>query len=938
MKTNFKPLLVSVCCAASLFAVAGAPLHAADAKSAAKLTNATLPEYGARISLSVGAGARKDPNTSPDASFDGSLHSRQVVSGAPYTFTVELPFRVMIERLAFADSDYETEMAPKDIEITLDDGTVLRQSLELKRPEKRKAVWQDVAVNKEVQSLKITVLSNHVPSEKINWGGIGEIALWTPVDLQEKFRIAGYDEKAPTFVHAPPVAATATATAARGVQLPPRAAKGEHPCILLTKTEVTELRAKLQNTERGKPVLESLINIANAIGAPDFPDPKGPPAQLNDRGDDAAKKHDLISRNAGTLGIAYTLSGDMKYARRAAEILVGYAERYDAYPEHKGANKNDTGKVMAQRLSEAMWLIPLIEGYDYIHDSGALTAADHQKIENQLLRPAITFIWRKDPAVEVAERDKKNKDWRTAMPEPGNGKPVGNWLNFYNSATMMTGAVLGDQNMLDLAAANFRALLAQGIGSDGMWGEGAIGYQMFALTAMVSGFEAAARQGIDLWGFDNNRLKMLFDSPLRYSYPDGSAPGINDSSRARLGDWSTMVYDYAYLRYQDPAYAYLTNISPRQLHMSQAVYFPTRIYDVLPEPQASTYPSTVFENLGYAILRQPNVFALMDYGQHGGVHGHYDKLNLILYAQGDGGKGDELGGEPVFHRYEDALHNEWTAETVAHNTMSVDESAQMATTGKLLVFEDTPGLKVMRAQAVAYPGALSDRTVVVTPDAVIDLYHGRSAFKRTWDRSFRYNGTLNGFPATVGAPLGKNDGFQHLKVAARQAADKNWQGTWTTKVGQMNVDLAGAPGQSVILAEGPDKEQMALARQEGTRANFASVLQMKAWPNPVLSATIIPTDEHTMAFEMKQQDGTSTQVIVALDAAGEWKALGWNSDARVLVVRTRGQQEQALVAGGTFAQLADKVMVKRPAAGNYLVEMRANAPEVVSAWAPDAVK
>ena len=201
MKTiSAKPILL-VACAMPLIAFSGAPTHAADAK----LTNAALPEFGGRISLSVGVGARKDPNTSPEASFDGNLHSRQVVSGAPYTFTIELPFRVMIERLAFADSDYETEMAPKDIEIALDDGTVLRQTLELKRPEKRKAAWQDVAVGKEAQSVKITVLSNHAPSEKVNWGGFGEIALWTPVNLAEKFRIAGYDEKAPTFVHAPPV-------------------------------------------------------------------------------------------------------------------------------------------------------------------------------------------------------------------------------------------------------------------------------------------------------------------------------------------------------------------------------------------------------------------------------------------------------------------------------------------------------------------------------------------------------------------------------------------------------------------------------------------------------------------------------------------------------------------------------------------------------------
>ena len=290
--------------------IAGAPTHAADAQ----LTNAALREYGARVSLSVGTGARKDPATGPEAAFDGNLHSRQVVSGAPYTFTIALPFRVMIDHLAFANSDYETEVAPKDLEITLDDGAPLRHTLELKRPVKRKAQWQEVPVGKEAQVIKVTVLSNFTVSDKVNWGGLGEIAVLTAENLAERFRIPGYDEKTATFVHAPQI----TTTVPPRVELPPRAVKGEHPSLLLTKSEVAELRDAVKKSERGKAPLETLINIANgaANDTPDFPDPKGPQAQLNDRGDILAKQHDQLSKNAGTLGMAYTLTGDAKYATR----------------------------------------------------------------------------------------------------------------------------------------------------------------------------------------------------------------------------------------------------------------------------------------------------------------------------------------------------------------------------------------------------------------------------------------------------------------------------------------------------------------------------------------------------------------------------------------------------------------------------------------------
>ena len=99
------------------------------ADGAVKLLNAALRQYGARVSVSAGPGARKDPQTEPDGTFDENVHSRQVMSGAPYTFTIELPFRLPVERLAFADSDYESELAPKDLEILLDDDLKLRYPL-----------------------------------------------------------------------------------------------------------------------------------------------------------------------------------------------------------------------------------------------------------------------------------------------------------------------------------------------------------------------------------------------------------------------------------------------------------------------------------------------------------------------------------------------------------------------------------------------------------------------------------------------------------------------------------------------------------------------------------------------------------------------------------------------------------------------------------------
>ncbi|MDQ3814090.1 MAG: alginate lyase family protein [Armatimonadota bacterium] len=902
----------------------------ASAASGTGLTNAAQAKYGARATVDAGPGVVKDKQTGPDAYLDANPHSRYVLTGTPYTINIELAFKVPVEKLSFAHSDYAKEAAPKELEITFDDGQKVRQTLELKRPVKRKAVWQDVPVGHEVQKVKITVLSNY--EGEVKWGGLADIAIWTAMNLDEKFRAPGHDPNGPVFIHATsPVAAETTVK----VNLPPVAKPGEHPRLLFTPQELTEFRDTLKKSERGPATLATFMGIADNYVklTPSFPTPEDTAAEK------AGKAHGSLSNRVQALGFAYALTGDDKYAKAAREILVGYGQRYASYPRHSGRNKSDSSKVTFQRLSEAMWLIPQLIGYDYIYNSAVLSDDDKKLIESGLIRAAIDEIRRKSPAAEVADHDRKDADWRTKTPEPARQGDFPNWINFYSAATIMAGAIMNDKDMIDLAAADLRSAIARGIGEDGMWGEGAIGYQLFAMNAMSPALETAARQGIDLWGALNGRFKQLFDSPLRYAYPDGTMPGINDSGRGKLGSWQTMVYDYGYLRYGDARYAFLVNETQRQLHTSEGVYQPTRVFDKVPEPPSVIYGSTLFGSLGYAILRDATKYALMDYGPHGGVHGHHDKLNLILFANPPGGKGDEMGGEPVFHFYDNPLHPQWTVQTVAHNTMAVDEKSQMANEGKLLIFEDTPTVKLMRAESAgSYPGVLLDRTVVVTPDAVIDLYHGRSTLEHTWDRTFRYKGSLAGLPAAPAdaKPLGQNDGYEHLQVAQQQPATALWQGVWQNETGKFVVALAGAPSQQIILGIGPDKDEMALARQTGKRADFAAVYALDSWNNPVQSARWISTgaagENGAAAFEMTQQDGTTTRIIVA-HSPGEWQAADWKSDARVLYVRQKGEEIQVLLGGGSFAQNG-ALELRQTAPGNYLAQKKGGKLEAMAEWNP----
>lgn len=753
-----------------------------------------------------------------------------------------------------------------------------------------------------------------------------------------------------SFVHA--VSAAAGEMTPTSVKLPTVAKPGEHPCIYFTPAELANFKNDLQSTDAGKQAYATLIGLANgAVSASiNFPDPKGPLSQLHNRWDAPAQAHNGLAYMAGNCGLAYALTGDVKYAKRAAEILTGYADRYALYPDHKGANANDTGKVMAQRLSEAMWLIPLIQSYDYIHDSGVLTDQNKQDIENKLIKTCVVFIRLKDPAKEVAERDAKSPGWRTE--EPPTKKGAANWLFFYNAATLMGGAVMGDKNMVDLGAADIRFLIHNGVGSDGMWLEGAIGYQFFAMNALTYSLETAAHQGIDLWSFDDFRAKKLFDSALRYAYPDDSAPGIGDSSRVKYGGSDTLSYDYAWLRYSDPAYVNMIDLTPRRLQFSEGIYAPTRVFQQLPAVQATKLSSTVFESLGQAIMRDDRVYALLNYGPVGPVHSHFDKLNLILYCAGDNGAGDEIGGEPRAHSYEDPLHGQWTKVSLAHNTMTMDQHSQALAKGTLPVFESTGPVKIMRATcSAAYPGSVLDRTVVVTPDSVIDLYQASSSASHTWDRTLRYQGLLNVLassklptPAEHGAaapsapfpgtPFGTSDGYQHFHVVASTGADQGWNGTWKTTVGDFTATVAGSPEQKVFTGVGPDWDQIAVARQTGTTAAFAATYQMGAWGNPVQTVAWLPAGDGVRACEVTQKDGAKTLIVTS--SGSPWEVAGWKSDAQVFYARQNGTQETVMLCGGTSAVGAGGT-VHLAAAGNALAQGASGSLAIVSQWSPPQV-
>ncbi|MFW6154948.1 MAG: heparinase II/III domain-containing protein [Planctomycetota bacterium] len=889
--------------------------------------NAALQANGGRVGvelLSDDAGI--DRHTGPGQVADGNTHTRCVLWGQ-YRFRIDLVAALPISTINFICSDGQGEASPKDIEVRLSDGTVLTKTLEVDRPARRhrgQVPRQRLPIDRTIEWVEITVKSAYPGAvepksgKPRRWGGLGEIEVITTANLAPLLVVPDFNSDAPAYIEGgSPRNDYSDVT----VTLPETIAPGTHPGIFLTREELVELRAKLAECERAADMRAKLIGECDAWLDREIvhPDPSIP-AQLKDRNDAQAKAHDLLSKMAGWLGYAYQLTDDERYAATAREILVGYATLYpDEYKEHKGVNSSDTSKVMAQRLSEAMWLLPLIQAYDLVYNAACMSDADRELIETDLIRCALTFInSKRSAAEEVARRDRANPDWRTDPPERRGGA-VGNWTNFYNAAYIQGGIVLDDPDWIDIGAAGTRHMIANGIGDDGMWGEGAIGYQLFARHALVGCIEPLARKGIDVYGFMTCRFKNLFDSPLKYAYPDGTAPGINDSGRAPVGGtWTAMAYDFAYLRYGDPNYGAIVNAAPRQLFQSSACYFPTVIYERLPETPMAGLGSLIFDTLGYGILRGRDgggeTFLLMDYGRHGGVHGHPDKLNLILFADGD-----ELAGEPQGYRYENRLHGEWTRPTIAHWTLSVDEHAQASTTGKLLVFYDAGDIKVMRGQAGgAYTGVALDRTVVQMPGYLVDVYRGWGQGTHTFDYPLCFRGNLD---ALAGAdldalqPMGTaaQRGYKHIRCTKPTTTDADWTGTWrrTEPANEVSATVLGAPGTTVYTGVVPGDRHQAVLRRQGREAIFATIVDPYRKTDTVAAAEPMDLDSPVPACGLRitRADGGTDVVIVRYDQqtggapAPATTFDGGGTDALVTIIRFApdGTVRRMVMTGGTEA-------------------------------------
>ena len=519
-------------------------------------------------------------------------------------------------------------------------------------------------------------------------------------------------------------------------------------------------------------------------------------------------QHVACENAAAALGWAYAYSGDDKFAVEAKRILLALARDYPNYPARQdrwgntGQAARLGGRRYVQSLDEAVGIIRLAKGYDLTRTAKTWSDADKSQVEKNLF------------GLTAATLLEFNQD-------------INNHQTWYNAGLMAIASVTADADLARKVLTmqgGFYDQLKRSIGRDGLWYEGTMSYHSYALQAMIELVDAARRIGLPLQ--NEPKFKAMILAPLHAAYPDGSFPAINDSDPGNVGQFGG-AFEWGWNVTRDPLFA-----------QAMAGGDDKKLAALLGQNAKTVAPllhSEILPDAGLAILRQGSganaVSAFLDFGQHGGGHGHYDKLNLMLFANGR-----EWLLDPGRLTYSHKEYKTWVKHSAAHNTVTLGGRSQFPTTGKLLYFQNEKGWSACAATSDgAYFDANLTRHLLLAPQMLVDVFDVESPEETQIDWFAHAIAPLapveeRGAGETLAS--GTEFGYQHLtdSRAWQIKGDSRWD-FGEKDAPRLRLWLAGDATEQVFSATGigyhtGQKAPALIRRRMGKTARFVTVYDL----------------------------------------------------------------------------------------------------------------
>ena len=302
---------------------------------------------------------------------------------------------------------------------------------------------------------------------------------------------------------------------------------------------------------------------------------------------------------------------------------------------------------------------------------------------------------------------------------------------------------------------------------------------------------------------------------------------------------------------------------------------------------------TLFPVGGFAVLRaqaeNPEATGLVvTYGPYGNGHDHPDRLHVSLY-----GLGHMLLLDAGTWGYGKPMHLNWANQTIAHNTVTINEVAQlpqgrsdsiwamerdgMTVCGTLHLFHPGERLKAVRVSCDnVYPGALLDRTLCLVDNYVLDVVRVTSGSAITIDLPYHGRGELR--PAsdvTAAQPIAfKTRGYAELKNPRLvDAPDAPFVADFVEKDGASLriLHASGGRGAQLILATDPTRTQTPraclLSRRHAVSTVFVSVLEPHRGEPTVRDLKVEPTPDGLRVTVSRREGTDRFQLPQALDGS-----------------------------------------------------------------------
>jgi hypothetical protein len=500
------------------------------------------------------------------------------------------------------------------------------------------------------------------------------------------------------------------------------------------------------------------------------------------------------------MGLLWQTTGDEKYAEAGKEILLKFANLYLQYPTDNTIL--GPAHVFFGTLSESFWGVDMAYGYDLLYDYRGFSSADRMKIKEKLFYPLARITQQ--------------------FPESASNRQL-----WYYNVSAAVGFLYGDQELIDFALNGkygFNWQLGSALPESGFWPEWS-GYHFVALRGMIHLAEMARHNGLDLYhrSIAGRTMKKMFDAPFRIIKPNLEFPRNKDSGGGRILEYATF-WEIAYSVYRDPRYLALLTLTGLQRGKqvvgeesgAKETENPISLFNLVPDLptyKAEIYPreSTKVEGNGFAILRngsgKDRRYLYLDYGIMGGEHGHPDRLQMGYYALGRNWIVD-----PLNEQYFNPNLQLWYRQSIAHNTVVLDQTTQTWTNGYGRFFGALPPHPVASgASTTEYPGAEVTRTLLQVGDYFLDLCDIQAAEPRiidwplhgygrvTVDSLLLHPEPVDRFGKQPGIP-----GYDQLTGISSVMTDGPWSSVFTDGERQhLLVRAIGEKGTQVFTATAP---------------------------------------------------------------------------------------------------------------------------------------